>query len=304
MGINSISYCKMDIKEYINKKQYVIDNYLKNYFSSPIKPGILYESMTYSLFAGGKRIRPILALSAYEICGGNPEHILPQASAIELIHTYSLIHDDLPAMDNDDLRRGKPTNHKIFGEAVAILAGDALLTEAFKMMTECEIKKIKKSSLLKVIKELSSASGAHGMVGGQAQDIISEKSEPDKNTLEFIHTHKTAALIRASVRTGAILAGSKKSILNALTKYGECIGLAFQIIDDILNIEGSIEELGKSAGTDIEKGKMTYPALYGNEKAKQKSEELVSSGISALKIFSSEADPLREIALYLLKRRA
>lgn len=305
----------MDIKEYIKIKQKLIEDYLRNYFSSPFKPQILYEAMTYSLFAGGKRIRPVLALSAYEVCGGNPLNILPQASALELIHTYSLIHDDLPAMDNDDLRRGKPTNHKIYGDAIAILAGDALLTEAFRMMTLIKVKDSEKKglrtnriisnkALITLIGEIAHAAGAYGMVGGQTQDIISENIEPEKEILEFIHIHKTAALIRASVRTGAILAGSKKSILKALTEYGQCIGLAFQIIDDILDVEGKTEELGKTSGSDVKKGKMTYPALYGIEKAKQKSEELVFSAIDALKIFSSEAEPLRELALYLLKRRA
>ncbi len=299
----------MDIKEYIKEKQRLIDNYLNNYFISPFKPRVLYEAMTYSLFAGGKRIRPVLALTSYEVCGGNPEDILPQASALELIHTYSLIHDDLPSMDDDDLRRGKPTNHKIYGEAIAILAGDALLTEAFRMMTvrkdsKKESRRISNKAIVTLIHEIAYSSGAYGMVGGQTQDIISEKMEPERETLEFIHKHKTADLIKASVRAGAILAGTKKSILNALTKYGENIGLAFQVIDDILDVEGKTEELGKTSGSDVKKGKMTYPALYGIEKAKQKSEELVSSAISVLKIFSSEADPLRDLALYLLKRRA
>ncbi len=299
----------MDIKEYIKEKQNLVDNYLKNYFNSPFEPKILYEAMNYSLFAGGKRIRPVLALTAYEVCGGNPVDILPQASALELIHTYSLIHDDLPSMDNDDLRRGKPTSHKIYGEAIAILAGDALLTEAFRMMTSDkmhtgEVRRISNKAIINLIQEIAYAAGAHGMVGGQTQDIISENMEPEKETLEFIHLHKTAALIRASLRTGAILAGSKKSILNALTEYGEYIGLAFQVIDDILDVEGKTEELGKTSGSDVKKGKMTYPSLYGIEKAKHKSEELVSSAINSLKIFSSEADPLRDLALYLLKRRA
>lgn len=299
----------MNIKAYIKEKQQLVDNYLKQYFNLPFKPHILYESMTYSLFAGGKRIRPILALASYEVCGGDPVNILPQASALELIHTYSLIHDDLPSMDNDDLRRGKPTNHKIYGEALAILAGDALLTEAFRMMTiikdsEKESRKISYKAIVNLIREISDAAGAYGMVGGQTQDIISERMKPEEETLEFIHVHKTAALIKTAVRTGAILAGSKKSILNALTKYGEFIGLAFQVIDDILDVEGKTEELGKTSGSDLKKGKMTYPALYGLERAKQKSEELVFSAIDALKIFSSEADPLRDLALYLLKRRA
>jgi geranylgeranyl diphosphate synthase type II len=246
-------------------------------------------------------------------------------------------------MDNDDLRRGKPTNHKVFGEAIAILAGDALLTEAFLMLTnnppapplvkggnrglplvkggkgelplakETKVgspvvkrgldNKIKPSSLIKVIREVSLSAGIHGMVGGQAIDISSENSQPDRDTLTFIHTHKTAALITASVRMGGILADSDGNILKALTKYGERIGLAFQIIDDILNIEGNAEELGKASGSDAKMRKMTYPALYGIEKSRKEAEDLVSEAIDALAIFSSDADPLREIARYLIQRR-
>jgi geranylgeranyl diphosphate synthase type II len=292
-----------DIKAYLNEKKDLIDSYLKSYFTASSSPSVLHEAMKYSLFAGGKRIRPILALASYEACGGDAKKIIPQAAALELIHTYSLIHDDLPSMDNDDLRRGKPTNHKMFGEAMAILAGDALLTEAFFMMTQADIK-IKPSILLKALREVALAAGHNGMVGGQAQDIISEDAEPDSETLEFIHLHKTAALIKASVRIGPILAGSRKKQLQALTRYGENTGLAFQIIDDVLDVEGSAEELGKPVGSDSRKKKMTYPSLYGIEGARNKANELISIAIDAIEIFSSEADPLREIAGYLAKRRA
>jgi geranylgeranyl diphosphate synthase, type II len=296
----------IDIKNYLKEKRELIDAYLKNYFSKSIQPAILHEAMTYSLFAGGKRIRPILALASYEACGGDPVDILPQASALELVHTYSLIHDDLPAMDNDDLRRGKPTNHKVFGEAMAILAGDALLTEAFSMMTSMQNASftLQNSSVVEVIREVSIASGCYGMVGGQAQDILSENSKPDGETLEFIHLRKTAALIKASVKIGPILAGSKRSILELLTIYGRHIGLAFQVVDDVLDVEGTTEELGKTTGSDIKKKKLTYPVIYGNEKARQKAGELVTMAIDSLKPFSTEADPLREIASYLLRRRA
>ncbi|MBI5188097.1 MAG: polyprenyl synthetase family protein [Nitrospirae bacterium] len=320
-----------DIKTYLKEKRDIVDSYLKSYFSIPSEPSVLHEAMRYSLFAGGKRIRPILALASYEACGGDPEDIIPQAAALELIHTYSLIHDDLPAMDNDDLRRGKPTSHKVFGEAMAILTGDALLTEAFYMLSSIKVQssKLKAQSLppfnsplskgghrgvtelrtlnseliLKVIREVAMAAGAHGMVGGQAQDILSENSEPDRDTLAFIHLHKTAALITASVRMGPILAESGEDILTALTKYGENIGLTFQIIDDILDIEGNTYELGKPAGSDERMKKMTYPALFGIEHSRQKAKELISKAIDALKIFSFEANPLRKIARYLLKRR-
>ena len=295
----------MDIKSYLKEKRELIDSYLESYFSIPSEPFVLHEAMRYSLFAGGKRIRPILALASYEACGGNPKDIVPYATALELIHTYSLIHDDLPSMDNDDLRRGKPTNHKVFGEAMAILAGDALLTEAFLILSNnLHSSSLKPSDLIKIIREVSLASGVHGMVGGQAMDIFSENIEPDKDTLNFIHLHKTAALITASVRMGAILANIKEKKLKALTEYGTGIGLAFQIIDDILDIEGNAEELGKTAGSDIKMKKMTYPALCGTEKSRQKAKDLLSDAIDSLKIFSSEADQLRKIARYLLKRRA
>jgi geranylgeranyl diphosphate synthase type II len=302
MGIGEIM-TGFDIKTYLGEKRELIDSYLKSYFDKPFSPPVLQEAMRYSLLAGGKRVRPILALASYEACGGNAEEILPQAASMELIHTYSLIHDDLPAMDNDDLRRGKPTNHKVFGEAMAVLAGDALLTEAFLMITDTT-SKLKASSLLKAVREVAFSAGAYGMVGGQSQDILSENVEPDKDTLEFIHLHKTAALITASVKLGGILANIGKNRLKALTRYGENIGLAFQIIDDILDVEGSTEELGKSAGSDQKKRKMTYPSLFGVEGARQKAEDLISGAVDALRIFSSEAEPLRGIAGYLMKRRA
>src|SRR4030042_4410513 len=295
----------MDIKSYLKEKRELIDSYLESYFSIPSEPFVLHKAMRYSIVAGGKRIRPILALASYEACGGNPKDIVPYATALELIHTYSLIHDDLPSMDNDDLRRGKPTNHKVFGEAMAILAGDALLTEAFLMLSNNpHSSSLQLSDLIKIIREVSLASGVHGMVGGQALDIFSENTEPDKDTLNFIHLHKTAALITASVRMGAILANIKEKKLKALTEYGTGIGLAFQIIDDILDIEGNAEELGKTAGSDIKMKKMTYPALCGTEKSRQKAKDLIADAIDSLKIFSYEANKLRNKEHYLLRRRA
>jgi len=313
----------MNIETYLRENRELIDSYLESYFSISAEPSLLHDAMRYSLFAGGKRIRPILALSAYEACGRDPKNIIPYASALELIHTYSLIHDDLPSMDNDDLRRGKSTSHKVFGEAIAILAGDALLTEAFLMLTNNSLlpplnkggergvkggkerlhDEIKSLSLLKAIREVALSSGVHGMVGGQAMDILSENSKPERDTLTFIHTHKTAALITASVRMGGILADSDVNTLKALTKYGERIGLAFQITDDILNVEGNTEELGKAAGSDAKMKKMTYPAFYGIEKSRQEAENLVAGAIDALALFPSDADPLRAIARYLIQRR-
>ncbi len=261
--------------------------------------------MGYSLFAGGKRIRPILALASYETCGGIAEEILPYAASLEFIHTYSLIHDDLPAMDNDDLRRGKPTNHKVFGEGIAILAGDALLTEAFYLLSNHthRTSRITHCSVLKMIREVAMAAGAHGMVGGQAQDILSENETLDSASLSFIHTHKTGALITASVRMGGILANANEKTLHALTQYGENIGLAFQIIDDVLNVQGDSRELGKQTGSDERMEKMTYTRLYGIDLSKKKAEELVNNALDVVQSLSEGAEPLREIARYIIRRR-
>jgi len=295
----------MDIKAYLTEKRALVDSFLSSYFDGGLVPAHLNEAMTYSLFAGGKRLRPILALASHEACGGTAEDILPQAASLEFIHTYSLIHDDLPAMDNDDLRRGKPTNHKVFGEGIAVLAGDALLTEAFYLLAT----KSRRSSLaahrsvLRIIRETALAAGAHGMVGGQAEDVRSENTALDSDNLAFIHAHKTGALITVSVRMGAILAGSGKKNLSALTQYGENIGLAFQIIDDILDIQGDSRELGKETGSDERKKKTTYPGLYGIEQSRRKAGELVENAVRALESLPKRAEPLREIAPYILRRR-
>lgn len=295
----------MDIKTYLREKKEAVDSFIQGYFSAQYEPGVLQESMLYSLNAGGKRIRPILCLASYETCGGKSDDIIPYASALEFIHTYSLIHDDLPSMDNDDLRRGKPTNHKVYGEAVAILAGDALLTEAFTILSDTKYcPDIKAAGLLMALREITIASGLQGMVAGQVQDILSENSEPDGETLRFIHSHKTGALICACVKLGPILSGSSNDKLTSLTSYGNNVGLAFQIIDDILDIEGNTEELGKPVGSDEKTDKMTYPRLYGIERSREIAEQLIKHAVSSLSIFSSEADPLREIALYLLQRRS
>jgi geranylgeranyl diphosphate synthase type II len=296
---------KMDIKAYLKERREMVDSFLHSYFESCISPALLNDAMAYSVFAGGKRVRPVLALASYEACGGMAEDIVPFASALEFIHTYSLIHDDLPAMDNDDLRRGKPTNHRVFGEGMAILAGDALLTEAFYLISSAQMNgaHIRPRSLLKLIREVAMAAGAHGMVGGQAGDILSEGAARESDNLSFIHTHKTGALITASVRMGGILANAGKRELSALTCYGENIGHAFQIIDDVLDVRGERAELGKSTGSDERKKKMTYPGLYGIDVSVKKAESLVENALYALRCFSERAEPLKEIALYILKRR-
>lgn len=294
----------MDLKAYIRDKREAVDSFFQSYFNKQTKPSVLRDAMVYSLFAGGKRIRPILALASYEACGGHGSEIIPYASTLELIHTYSLIHDDLPAMDNDDLRRGKPTSHKVYGEAVAILAGDALLTEAFSILSDPSLSaSVKEANLLRALREIALASGLNGMVAGQVQDILSEKFEPDHETLEFIHMHKTAALIRASVMMGPILYGCGSDPCKSLSEYGSKIGLAFQVIDDILDIDGETEELGKPVGSDLKSDKMTYPSLYGVEKSREIAKDLISAALDSLNSFSHTADPLREIANYLLNRR-
>ena len=294
----------MEIKAYLKEKKEIIDSFFREYFRDGSRPAVLHEAMLYSLFAGGKRIRPILALAAFEACGGDSSSIVPYAAAIELIHTYSLIHDDLPAMDNDDLRRGKPTNHKVYGDAFAILAGDALLTEAFSILSDPAFgSSVKISDLSRACHEIAMASGARGMVAGQVQDMLSENTEPDSETLRFIHKHKTTSLLCASVRTGPILAGSGQEELDALTRYGDNIGLAFQVIDDILDVEGETAVIGKPRGSDKKKNKMTYPGLYGIDKSREIARTLIADSVSSLGMFSSGADPLREIAFYLLGRK-
>ncbi len=290
----------MDIKTYLREKKVLIDTFLRDYFTGESRPAVLSEAMNYSLQAGGKRIRPILCIAACEACGGRAAAVVSFASALEMIHTYSLIHDDLPAMDNDDLRRGKPTSHKVYGEAIAILAGDALLTEAFSVFAMPS--PVDPGARLAALRELAAASGMNGMVAGQVQDMLSENAEPDEETLRFIHRHKTAALLSASVRIGALLAGAQAGPLEAISVYGDRIGLAFQVVDDILDIVGETEVIGKPKGSDEKKKKLTYPRLYGIEKSRLIAEGLIAEAIESLGCFGPEADPLREIASYLLSR--
>ncbi len=297
----------MNLKRYLKERCQLVDDALEKYLSGENElPFSLHKAMRYSVFAGGKRVRPILMLAACEAVGGNIEQAMPAACAMEMIHTYSLIHDDLPAMDNDDFRRGKPTNHKVFGEATAILAGDALLTEAFILMSDHELgASIDPVKRLQVINEISCCAGSRGMIGGQMVDMESEgKKEIDFATVQYIHTHKTGALIKASLRAGALLGGADEDQEAALVRYGEAAGLAFQIADDILDIEGTTEEIGKDAGSDQERGKATYPALIGIAESKRCAAELVDDALDALSGFDGKADPLREIARYIVKRKS
>ncbi len=298
----------MDLKAYLGKKKALVDGFLERAVpEEDRRPRSLHRSMRYSLQAGGKRVRPVLAIAAAEAVldrdASDVPGILAVASSLELIHTYSLVHDDLPAMDDDDFRRGKPTNHKVFGEAVAILAGDALLTFAFDVLSNPEyVGAMEPAVLLPIIREIALASGSLGMVGGQVIDIESEGKEVDFATLEYIHSHKTGALLRASVRVGAMAAGASEEKLHALSRYGTDVGLAFQIADDILDIVGTQEEIGKDVGSDIERGKKTYPAFIGLDASRARAEELSSSAVEALCIFGRHADPLREIAKYIVSR--
>jgi len=295
----------MDLKTYLAEKRAIVDNALKTYLPEPEGPEAeLVKAMNYSLFAGGKRLRPILCMAGAEAVGGDGLAALPVSSALELIHTYSLIHDDLPSMDNDDLRRGKPTSHKVFGEAIAILAGDGLLTEAFHLMTRTDLSdKVDLRALQEVIALISTAAGYRGMVGGQFIDIQTAGTEVEPSLVEFIHTHKTGALIAASVSSGAILGGASKQQMEAVTSYGNRIGLAFQISDDILDIEGDSNEMGKGVGGDAQKGKNTYPSIHGLEGSKKILREIIETAVESLKQFDLRADPLRHIAGYIIERK-
>src|SRR3989337_2761830 len=287
------------LSSYLREKKTLIDRYLMMFLGSPGKlPPILYESMRYSLSAGGKRIRPILSIASCEAVGGMTEDVIPAAIAIEMIHTYSLIHDDLPAMDNDDLRRGKPTNHKVFGEATAILAGDGLLTMAFSILSSAK----SEANPLRVIHEIAIAAGPEGMVGGQQLDIENEGKKIDATELENLHNRKTGALILAAVRTGGISGGATEMQLQALTVYGKKTGLAFQIADDILDVEGDADDVGKSIGKDAKQSKNTNPAVLGLAQSKILAGRLVDEAITALDSFDEKADPLRMIAAYIVDR--
>ncbi|OPY10062.1 MAG: Farnesyl diphosphate synthase [Syntrophus sp. PtaB.Bin001] len=297
----------LDLNAYLKERKQWIDGAIDRYLpSEEASPQDLFKAMRYSLFAGGKRIRPILCLAAAEAVGrqGRPDSLFPVACALEYIHTYSLIHDDLPAMDNDDYRRGKPTSHKVFGEALAILAGDALLTEAFQLMTRRDLQTdYAPENLLRVIAEIAAAAGSFGMVGGQVDDVQAEGKPGNLDTLHRIHTRKTGAMIVVSLRSGAILAGGTEEDLQALTNYGHKIGLVFQIADDILNIEGDSALLGKNTGSDAARGKMTFPLFMGLENSRQKALSLVEEALGDLEVFDDRAAPLRLLARYFVERK-
>ena len=291
-----------ELPQYLSEKQRVIERVLDSHLPPESeRPSILHKAMRYSVFAGGKRLRPLLCLAAAEAVGGSADAALLPAAAIEILHTYTLIHDDLPAMDNDDLRRGKPTCHIAFGEANAILAGDALLTMAFQWMAECRAPKPYLPNQLSL--ELAEAAGSRGVIAGQAEDLAAEGKDPSSELVDYIHLHKTAALIRASVRIGAIAVGAKEQELNALTIYGCDIGLAFQISDDILNATSSAEVLGKASGSDAARKKMTYVSVHGIEGAEQKAKDLIDRAVDELGKLRGNIEPLEAIARYVVERK-
>ena len=292
----------LDLKQYLAKQRLIVEKALENALPEiEGREARVVEAMRYSVFAGGKRLRPILCLAAAQAVGGKSEAAMPAACALEMIHTYSLIHDDLPAMDDDDLRRGKPTSHVVFGEAIAILAGDALLTEAFVLLSDYNGLLAKRA--LKLIGVIARAASYRGMVGGQVVDMLSQNKPADFETVQQMHSRKTAALISAAAESGALAGGGTEDQVEALARYGRAIGLAFQIADDILDIEGSTEVLGKTAGSDVARGKVTYPAAVGLEGSRQAAQTLVNEALAALERFDNKAEPLRALANYIIARK-
>ncbi|MFQ5925246.1 MAG: polyprenyl synthetase family protein [Dehalococcoidia bacterium] len=294
----------MELKKYLEQKRKIIDEALNQYLPPETEyPQTIHEAMRYSVFAGGKRLRPILVIAAAEVVGGRAESVLPTACAIELIHTFSLIHDDLPAIDNDDYRRGKLTCHKVFGEDMAILAGDGLLTHAFQLLAQnSEIDTINKQAMPLVIKEVAAAIGTLGLIGGEVVDIQSEGKEIDLPRLEYIHSHKTGVLIAISLKVGATLVDAEEEEIGALYQYGKLIGLAFQIVDDILNVEGDEVQLGKPVGSDLRQKKATYPALFGIEESRQKARRLIEEAKKEVEIFGEKGEILRLLADFIVER--
>jgi geranylgeranyl diphosphate synthase type II len=297
---------EFSLPDYLDRQRKLIDKALAGYFPEDNEEyGTICAAARYSLLAGGKRIRPVLCLAAAEAVGGKAEDVLAAACALEMIHTYSLIHDDLPAMDNDDYRRGRLTSHKVFGEDMAVLAGDALLTEAFHLLTDQrKMARTPAERILTVTGEIAEAAGYRGMVGGQALDVRAEGKAGDIERLYTIHRRKTGALLRISLRAGAILAGAESGAVASLSAYGERIGLAFQIADDILNVEGDPELMGKKTGSDAALGKATFPNLLGIDVSRARAAALVTEAISFLDGFDDRATPLRAIGRYIMDRKS
>jgi geranylgeranyl diphosphate synthase, type II len=292
----------VNLKTYLVTRQKLVDRALDRYLpKANTKPATLHRAMRYSLFAGGKRLRPILCLAAAEACGGKVDDALPLACALESIHTYSLVHDDLPSMDNDDFRRGRPTCHKVFGEGIAVLAGDALLTIAFEIVSRAKPKP--RYDMATLLREIAVAAGSQKLIAGQVADLEAEGKNVKRRELQFIHENKTAAILRSSVRLGAMSANAETRKFSAITRFGQRLGLAFQIIDDILDVTQTSEILGKSAGKDVAAKKATYPAVIGLERSRGEARRLTREAHNALAIFSNrDAEALHTLANYLLER--
>jgi geranylgeranyl diphosphate synthase type II len=294
----------MDIQTYLSETKLAVDQQLAQLLPAESdEPLTIHRAMRYSVFAGGKRVRPILVLAAGESLGGTRDTLLHLGAGVEMMHTYSLIHDDLPALDNDDLRRGRATCHKVFGEAIAILAGDALLTRSYQVLSE--LPNVPASTRLAVIREIAYATGTvEGMIGGQVVDLESEGKPISAPVLEYIHRSKTGALLTACTRCGALAAGAHAAPLHALTEFGRKIGLAFQIVDDILDLTASSDELGKTPGKDQKVKKATYPALYGIDASRQKAQELIFGALEDIRDLDDRANPLRGLAQFVCSRTA
>jgi geranylgeranyl diphosphate synthase type II len=291
----------MDLKSYLVSRQKLIDHALNRYLpKEKVKPATIHKAMRYSLFAGGKRLRPILCLAAAETFGGTIDNALPLACALECIHTYSLVHDDLPSMDNDDFRRGRPTCHKVFGDGIAVLAGDALLTIAFEIVSRA--KPTPRYDLSILLREIAVAAGSRKLIAGQVADLQAEGKKATAVQVRYIHESKTAAILAASVGLGAMSANANPKQLGAITRFGRALGLAFQVVDDILDVTQTSEKLGKSAGKDVAANKATYPAVFGLERSRSEAKKLTRQAHSALSIFGPKAEALHALANYLLER--
>jgi len=291
----------MNLKTYLTSRQKLIDRALDQYLPKEnVRPATIHKAMRYSLFAGGKRLRPILCLAATEACGGKIDNALPLACAMECIHTYSLVHDDLPSMDNDDFRRGRPTCHKVFGDGIAVLAGDALLTIAFEIVSRA--KSPHRYDSFTLLREVAVAAGSRKLIAGQVADLEAEGKKVGLADLRYIHQNKTAAILTASVCLGAMSANATAKELAAITKFGRALGLAFQVIDDILDVTQTSEKLGKSAGKDVAAQKATYPAVMGLAKSRVEAKRLTKEAHDALTIFGKKGETLHALANYLLAR--
>ena len=294
----------VDVAAYMKERAAAVDAALDRFLpAESVRPERLHTAMRYSVFAGGKRLRPVLVIAGAEAVGGRMDDVMPTACAMEMIHTYSLVHDDLPAMDNDDFRRGAPTNHKVFGEAMAILAGDALLTLAFGLVAE-NFRARPESRLADVLADVADAAGCGGMVGGQVADLESEGMQVTADTVDYIHAHKTGALIRTSLRVGAVLCGATAAQTRVLSIAGASLGLAFQIVDDVLDVVGSPEELGKTPGKDLVQQKATYPALHGVDASRARARYLIAEAEEALAELGPRAEPIRALGRFIVERKA